>query len=182
MSGLWPFIVFGVFAGSVYGLAAMGVVLTYKTVGVFNFAYGAVAMFCAFTYWQLHVGWHLSAWVVAARAPASWWRPFSGSSSSASSGRWSGCRPRCRSSCRSARWPRSRRSSPSSTDGATTGRCTPLFPTSTFLLGGHLHVGYDQVGMLLCRSPWGRACGGCCATPASASPRAPWSTTATWRR
>ncbi len=35
-------------------LAAMGMVLTYKTVGVFNFAYGAIAMFCAFTYWQLH--------------------------------------------------------------------------------------------------------------------------------
>ena len=47
MSALWPFIVIGLFSGSIYALAAMGVVLTYKTVGVFNFAYGAVAMFCA---------------------------------------------------------------------------------------------------------------------------------------
>ncbi len=61
MSALWPFLVLGIFSGSVYGLAAMGVVLTYKTAGVFNFAYGAVAMFCAYTYWQLHDAWHLPA-------------------------------------------------------------------------------------------------------------------------
>ena len=48
MSAFWPFIVIGIFTGSIYGLAAMGMVLTYKTVGVFNFAYGAVAMFSAF--------------------------------------------------------------------------------------------------------------------------------------
>ncbi len=63
MSAYWPFIVIGIFTGGLYGLAAMGMVLTYKTVGVFNFAYGAIAMFCAFTYWQLHDQWGLSAWV-----------------------------------------------------------------------------------------------------------------------
>jgi branched-chain amino acid transport system permease protein len=60
---LWPLAVIGLFNGSIYGLAAMGVVLTYKTSGVFNFAYGAVAMFCGFTFWQLRDGWHLSQWI-----------------------------------------------------------------------------------------------------------------------
>src|SRR5580692_6783013 len=63
MSAYWPFIVIGIFTGGLYGLAAMGMVLTYKTVGVFNFAYGAIAMFCAFTYWELHDNWGLTAWI-----------------------------------------------------------------------------------------------------------------------
>lgn len=62
MSTYWPFIVIGLFTGSIYGLGAMGLVLTYKTTGVFNFAYGGVAMFCAFVYWQLHDSWGISAW------------------------------------------------------------------------------------------------------------------------
>ncbi len=63
MSSLWPFFVIGLFSGSVYALASMGIVLTYRTSGVFNFAYGAVAMFCAFTYWQFRDGWHLPEWI-----------------------------------------------------------------------------------------------------------------------
>ncbi|MHB8464776.1 MAG: branched-chain amino acid ABC transporter permease [Acidimicrobiales bacterium] len=63
MSTLWPFIVIGLFSGSVYAMAAMGLVLTYKTSGIFNFAYGAIAMFCGFTFWQLRDGWHITAWV-----------------------------------------------------------------------------------------------------------------------
>ncbi|MBA3653216.1 MAG: ABC transporter permease [Actinobacteria bacterium] len=60
---IWPLAVIGLFNGAIYGLAAMGVVLTYKTSGIFNFAYGAVAMFCAFTFWQLRDGWGLNQWV-----------------------------------------------------------------------------------------------------------------------
>ncbi|MDQ1373524.1 MAG: branched-chain amino acid transport system permease protein livM, partial [Actinomycetota bacterium] len=60
---LWPLAVIGLFNGSIYALAAMGVVLTYKTSGIFNFAYGAVAMFCGFTFWQFRDGWHLSSWI-----------------------------------------------------------------------------------------------------------------------
>ena len=63
MSVYWSLIAIGLFIGSIYGLAAMGLVLTYKTTGVFNFAYGAVAMVCGFAYWQLHDSWHLTAWV-----------------------------------------------------------------------------------------------------------------------
>ena len=63
MSAFWPFLVIGLFSGSIYALAAMGIVLTYKTSGVFNFAYGGIAMFCGFTFWQLRDGWHISSWL-----------------------------------------------------------------------------------------------------------------------
>src|SRR5258705_136918 len=45
MHELLPFIIVGITAGSVYGLAATGLVLTYRTSGIFNFAHGAVAAF-----------------------------------------------------------------------------------------------------------------------------------------
>jgi branched-chain amino acid transport system permease protein len=60
---LWPLAVIGLFNGSVYSLASMGVVLTYKTSGVFNFAYGGVAMFCGFTFWKLRDAWGLPQWI-----------------------------------------------------------------------------------------------------------------------
>ena len=47
MQEFLPFIVIGLTAGSVYGLAGTGLVLTYKTSGVFNFAYGAIAAVAA---------------------------------------------------------------------------------------------------------------------------------------
>jgi branched-subunit amino acid ABC-type transport system permease component len=53
MSGLLPFIVIGLVSGSVYGLAAMGLVLTFKTTGVFNFAHGAVATGSAYLFFEL---------------------------------------------------------------------------------------------------------------------------------
>jgi len=43
-----PFLVIGIAAGSVYGLAAVGLVLTYKTSGIFNFAHGAQAALAAY--------------------------------------------------------------------------------------------------------------------------------------
>lgn len=53
------FIVAGLVSGSVYGLAAMGITLNYKVARVVNFAFGAIAMFCAYCYWQLRVAWGL---------------------------------------------------------------------------------------------------------------------------
>jgi ABC-type branched-subunit amino acid transport system ATPase component/branched-subunit amino acid ABC-type transport system permease component len=50
-----PFIVIGLTVGSIYGLAGMGLVLTYKTSGVFNFAYGAIAAVAAYTFYWMHV-------------------------------------------------------------------------------------------------------------------------------
>ena len=53
--------ILGLVTGAVYGIAASGLVLTYTTSGIFNFAQGAMAMLAAFTYWQLRYGWNWSA-------------------------------------------------------------------------------------------------------------------------
>jgi branched-subunit amino acid ABC-type transport system permease component len=57
MKAYLPFIVIGVFTGSLYALAAAGLVLTYKTSGIFNFAHGAVGMFSAYVFFHFHVSW-----------------------------------------------------------------------------------------------------------------------------
>lgn len=49
--------VLGLSTAAIFALAASGLVLTYTTTGIFNFAHGAIAMLGAFTYWQLHVAW-----------------------------------------------------------------------------------------------------------------------------
>jgi branched-chain amino acid transport system permease protein len=55
--------ILGLVLGSVYAIAASGLVLTYTTSGVFNFAHGAQAMIGAFVHWQLAVGWGLPGWL-----------------------------------------------------------------------------------------------------------------------
>ncbi|MBV8162277.1 MAG: ABC transporter permease [Acidimicrobiia bacterium] len=55
----------GIVLGCLYALTAVGLVVTYNTSGIFNFAHGAEGMFMAFLYWQLSVGWGLP-WPVAA--------------------------------------------------------------------------------------------------------------------
>ena len=49
-----PFLIVGITSGSVYGLAGVGLVLTYKTSGIFNLAYGALAAMSAFLFYALH--------------------------------------------------------------------------------------------------------------------------------
>ena len=51
--------IIGLVVGSVYAIAASGLVLTYTTSGIFNFAHGAIGMVAAFAYWELRVnrGW-----------------------------------------------------------------------------------------------------------------------------
>ena len=49
------FIISGIATGSIYGLAAAGLVLTYKTSGVLNFAHGAVAAAAAYFFYWLNV-------------------------------------------------------------------------------------------------------------------------------
>jgi ABC-type branched-subunit amino acid transport system ATPase component/branched-subunit amino acid ABC-type transport system permease component len=52
---LLPFIVSGIAAGSIYGMAGAGLVLTYKTSGIFNFGHGAIATAAAYLfYWLNH--------------------------------------------------------------------------------------------------------------------------------
>lgn len=62
---MFIYIVAGLTTGSIFGLAAVGVVLTYKTSGIFNFAHGALASAAAFLYYFLHVQRHV-AWPIAA--------------------------------------------------------------------------------------------------------------------
>ena len=51
----------GLSLGAIYAIAASGLVVTYTTSGVFNFAHGAIGMLMAFVYWQLRVDMHWSA-------------------------------------------------------------------------------------------------------------------------
>jgi ABC-type branched-subunit amino acid transport system ATPase component/branched-subunit amino acid ABC-type transport system permease component len=57
-----PFIIVGLVTGSVYGLAGVGLVLTYKTSGIFNFAYGALATVAAYFFYALYVQHHWPLW------------------------------------------------------------------------------------------------------------------------
>src|SRR5437870_2820872 len=59
MSRLIQIAVAAIPVGSVYALAASGLVLTYRTSRVFNFAHGAVGMFCAFLFYQTWQVWKL---------------------------------------------------------------------------------------------------------------------------
>jgi branched-chain amino acid transport system permease protein len=56
---LFVFLTIGVSVSAIYAICATGLVVTYITSGVFNFAHGAIGMFLAFTYWELSVnqGW-----------------------------------------------------------------------------------------------------------------------------
>ena len=54
-SSILGFVITGVALGSIYGVAAQGLVVTYATSGVFNFAQGAIGMFLAFVYWEFRV-------------------------------------------------------------------------------------------------------------------------------
>ena len=51
------FSVLGIVAGCVYALIATGLVVTYNTTGIFNFAHGAIAMIGAYSFWQMWQGW-----------------------------------------------------------------------------------------------------------------------------
>lgn len=50
----------GLCTAGIFAIAASGLVLTYTTTGIFNFAHGAVGMLAAFAYWQL-LDWGLPA-------------------------------------------------------------------------------------------------------------------------
>ncbi len=54
-STILSFLLTGVALGSIYGVAAQGLVVTYSTSGVFNFAQGAIGMFLAYVYWEFRV-------------------------------------------------------------------------------------------------------------------------------
>lgn len=55
MKSLLPFIISGIATGAIFALAATGLVLTYKTSGIFNFGHGAIATASAYVFYFLHV-------------------------------------------------------------------------------------------------------------------------------
>lgn len=57
MNELLSLTVLGLCTASIFALAASGLVLTYTTTGIFNFAHGAIGMLGAFAYWQLRDDW-----------------------------------------------------------------------------------------------------------------------------
>src|SRR3989442_296971 len=59
MTTLLAYTVVGFATGCIYALTASGLVVTYQTSGIFNFAHGAIGMLMAFTFWELTVkdGW-----------------------------------------------------------------------------------------------------------------------------
>jgi ABC-type branched-subunit amino acid transport system ATPase component/branched-subunit amino acid ABC-type transport system permease component len=60
-----PFIIAGLVTGAVYGLAGIGLVLTYKTSGIFNFGYGSIAALNVFVFYFFNTE-HKMAWPLAA--------------------------------------------------------------------------------------------------------------------
>ncbi len=57
MSQFLSFTVLGIVTAAIYAVAASGLVVTYTTSGIFNFAQGAFGMAAAFLYWQLRIEW-----------------------------------------------------------------------------------------------------------------------------
>jgi branched-chain amino acid transport system permease protein len=53
--------IIGLVIGAAYAVAAMGLVVTYSTSGIFNIAHGGIGMLMAFVFWQLSVPWHVPA-------------------------------------------------------------------------------------------------------------------------
>ncbi|TDD91808.1 ABC transporter permease [Actinomadura darangshiensis] len=57
MEQFLAFGIVGLSTAAIYAVIGSGLVLTYVTTGVFNFAHGAAGMLAAFAYWQLSAGW-----------------------------------------------------------------------------------------------------------------------------
>ncbi|OLT31684.1 ABC transporter permease [Actinomadura sp. CNU-125] len=62
MTTFLTYTILGLVLGAVYSIAASGLVLTYNTSGIFNFAHGAQAMFGTFLYWQF-TQWGWPTWL-----------------------------------------------------------------------------------------------------------------------
>ena len=122
----------------------MGLVVTYRTTGLFSFAHGATGMAVAYGFYSLHVSVGLPTAVaivlaLGVIAPVHRHRSSSGCCSGGSTrpprpprscSRWP-----CSSCCRAARWPSS---------GPPRSASIRSCPTSTFRLGS-VNVGWDQL-------------------------------------
>ena len=63
MLAFWQVVIAGLVTGSLYGLLALGIVLIYRTTGVLNFAYGAIAALCTCFLFILVTGPKLNFWL-----------------------------------------------------------------------------------------------------------------------
>jgi branched-chain amino acid transport system permease protein len=57
MDKFLTFTIGGLATAAIYAISASGLVVTYTTSGIFNFAHGAFSMMAAFMFWQVHVAW-----------------------------------------------------------------------------------------------------------------------------
>src|SRR5256885_13771355 len=62
MSAFAAYTIIGLGLGGIFSLAALGIVLIYRTTGVLNFAHGAMGMFSTFVAWQVFYGWSHPFW------------------------------------------------------------------------------------------------------------------------
>lgn len=63
MANFIVFLIAGITSGVLFALAASGLVLTYTTSGIFNFAHGGVAMLAAFVFYQMTQEWMWPTWI-----------------------------------------------------------------------------------------------------------------------
>lgn len=144
---MFSYVVIGLFTGAVYALAAMGLVFNYKITGIFNFAFGAIAMFCAFTFSQLRDVLGISQWfslpiVLLGLAPLMGvllerlFRPLTAAPAEIQIVVSLGVLAFFQALV------------PIVYGGQARGLHS-IFPTSTFKVGSRLHVGYDQLATLL---------------------------------
>jgi branched-chain amino acid transport system permease protein len=56
MAAFAAYTIIGLSLGGIFALAALGIVLIYRTTGVLNFAHGAMGMFSTFVAWQIFYG------------------------------------------------------------------------------------------------------------------------------
>lgn len=62
MTNFLEFTTLGIAMAAVYAIAASGLVVTYTTSGIFNFAHGAFGTLAAFTFWQLSAPGEMGGW------------------------------------------------------------------------------------------------------------------------
>src|SRR5438876_4282543 len=62
MAAFAAYTIIGLSLGGIFSLAALGIVLIYRTTGVLNFAHGAMGMVSTFVAWQVFYGWSHPFW------------------------------------------------------------------------------------------------------------------------
>src|SRR5258707_10915609 len=62
MSAFAAYTIIGLSLGGIFSLAALGIVLIYRTTGVLNLAHGTMGMFSTFVAWQVFYGWAPPGW------------------------------------------------------------------------------------------------------------------------